>query len=111
MTLTLKRLLALTLLALPCLAASLPNTKPEDVGLSSERLQRIDQMLQRRIAAGEMSGAVVVVARRGKRAYEKALGVMDLESKQAMTPATMFRVASMTKPVTGIAIMMMVEEG
>ena len=106
-----KRIFVLTLLVLPCLAGSLPTAKPEDVGLSSERLQRIDQMIQRRIAAGEMSGAVFVVARRGKLAYEKALGVMDLESKQPMTPATMFRVASMTKPVTGIAIMMMVEEG
>jgi len=111
MKLTLKRILVLTLVVLPCLAGSLPTAKPEDVGLSSERLQRIDQMVQRRIAAGEMSGAVFVVARRGKLAYEKALGVMDLETKQPMTPATMFRVASMTKPVTGIAIMMMVEEG
>ena len=111
MTLTLKRVLVLTILALPCLAASLPTAKPEDVGLSSERLQRIDQMIQRRIAAGEMAGAAFVVARNGKLAYQKALGVMDLESKQPVTPATMFRVASMTKPVTGIAIMMLVEEG
>jgi CubicO group peptidase (beta-lactamase class C family) len=52
-----------------------------------------------------------VVARRGKVAHASAQGVMNLESKQPMTPATMFRIASMTKPVTGVAIMMLVEEG
>ena len=68
-------------------------------------------MIQRRIAAGELAGAVTVVARKGKVAYVSAQGVMDLESKQPMTEATMFRIASMTKPVVGVAIMMMVEEG
>jgi CubicO group peptidase (beta-lactamase class C family) len=102
---------------LMALTASLPLTgtvtkvKPEEVGMSSERLQRIEQMLDRRIAAGEMTGAVAIVARRGKVAYLTARGVMDLETKQPVTPATMFRIASMTKPVTSIAIMMMVEEG
>jgi CubicO group peptidase (beta-lactamase class C family) len=99
------------LLALPVAAGSLPTARPEEVGLSSERLQRIGQMLERRIKAGEMAGAVAIVARKGKVAYQTAQGVMDLESKQPVTPATMFRIASMTKPVTGIAIMMMVEEG
>ena len=111
MKLTLKRVLVLTLLTLPCLAGSLPTVKPEEVGLSTERLQRISEMIERRIQAGEMTGAVAVVARKGKLVYQTSQGVMDLESKQAMSPATMFRVASMTKPVTGIAIMMMVEEG
>jgi CubicO group peptidase (beta-lactamase class C family) len=54
---------------------------------------------------------VAVVARKGKLAYLAAKGVMDLETKQPVTPATMFRVASMTKPVTSVAVMMMVEEG
>jgi CubicO group peptidase (beta-lactamase class C family) len=85
--------------------------KPEDVGLSSERLQRVTQMIQRRIAAGDLAGAVTIVARKGRVAYLNAQGVMDLESKQPMTPATMFRIASMTKPVVGVAIMLMVEEG
>jgi len=61
------RILTFTLLALPLAAASsVPSAKPEDVGVSSERLQRITQMIQRRIAAGEMTGAVSIVARRGK---------------------------------------------
>jgi len=91
--------------------ASSPGVKPEDVGLSSERLQRISQMIARRIAAGEIAGAVTIVARKGKVAFESSQGVMDLDSKQPMTPANMFRIASMTKPVVGVAIMMMVEEG
>src|SRR4051812_22419730 len=91
--------------------ASSPGVKPEDVGLSSERLQRISQMIARRIAAGEVAGAVTVVARKGKIAFESSQGVMDLDSKQPMTPANIFRIASMTKPIIGVAIMMMVEEG
>jgi CubicO group peptidase (beta-lactamase class C family) len=79
--------------------------------MSSERLQRIEQMLDRRIAKGEMTGAVAIVARKGKVVYLTSRGVMDLETKQPVTPATMFRVASMTKPVTSVALMMMVEEG
>jgi CubicO group peptidase (beta-lactamase class C family) len=102
-------LMALTV-SLP-LTGAVTKVKPEEVGLSSERLQRIEQMLDRRIAAGEMTGAVAIVARRGKVAYLTARGVMDLETKQPVTPATMFRIASMTKPVTSIAVMMMVEEG
>jgi len=110
-----KGMLALLLLLVPLFspiaAGPLPRVKPEEVGLSSERLQRIDRMLERRIAAGEMAGAVAIVARKGKVAYLTAKGVMDLETKQPVTAATMFRVASMTKPVTSVAIMMMIEEG
>jgi CubicO group peptidase (beta-lactamase class C family) len=103
--------LLVAILALPIVAAPAPSGKPEEVGLSSERLQRITQMIQRRIAAGELAGAVTIVARNGKVAHHVAHGVMDLQSKQPMTPATMFRIASMTKPITGVAIMMLVEEG
>ena len=100
----------LTVLTLPALTAS-PTAKPEDVGLSSERLQRINQMIERRIAAGDLAGAVTIVARQGKVVHQAAQGVMDLESKKPMTPGTMFRIASMTKPVIGVAVMMLVEEG
>ncbi len=101
----------LATLALSLVSASSPGVKPEDVGLSAERLQRINQMIARRISAGDIAGAVTVVARKGKVAHLSAQGVMDLESKQPMTPAAMFRIASMTKPIVGVAIMMMVEEG
>ena len=97
-------------LAVPALA-SVTVVKPEDVGLSAARLQRITDMVQRHIAAGDLTGAVTLVARRGKVAHLAVQGVMDLDSKQPMTPATMFRIASMTKPVIGVSIMMLVEEG
>jgi CubicO group peptidase (beta-lactamase class C family) len=98
-------------LALQLPAASLTASKPEDVGMSSERLKRISQMVQRRIDAGDMTGAVTIVARKGRVVHLEAQGLMDLESKKPVTKDTMFRVASMTKPVTGVAIMMMIEEG
>jgi len=101
----------LALLALPLAATSVPSAKPEEVGVSSERLKRINQMIQRRIDAGELSGAVTIVARKGRVVHLEAQGVMDLETKKPMTKDAMFRVASMTKPVTGLAIMMMLEEG
>ncbi len=102
--------LLLTVLTLPALTAS-PTAKPEDVGLSSERLQRINQMIERRIAAGDLAGAVTIVARKGKVVHHSAQGVMDLDSKKVMASSSMFRIASMTKPVIGVAVMMLVEEG
>ena len=92
-------------------AASLPNSKPEDVGLSTERLQRIHMMVQRHMDLGEISGAVVLVARHSQVAYLDVEGAMDLETKKPMTRDSVFRMASMTKPVIGTAIMMMLEEG
>jgi CubicO group peptidase (beta-lactamase class C family) len=102
--------LVLVALVLPVTAAG-PTGKPEEVGVSTERLQRITQMIKRRIDAGDLAGAVTLVARRGKVVHLVAQGVSDLDSKQPMTTANMFRIASMTKPVTGTAIMMLVEEG
>ena len=100
----------LTVLSLPALTAS-PTGKPEEVGLSSERLARINQMIERRIAAGDLAGAVTIVARKGKVVHHSAQGVMDLDSKKPMASSSMFRIASMTKPVIGVAVMMLVEEG
>ena len=85
--------------------------KPEDVGLSSERLARIHEAVQRHIDAGSLSGAVTLVARHGKIAHLEAHGLMDLESKRAMPKDGVFRLASMSKPITAVAVMMMVEEG
>jgi CubicO group peptidase (beta-lactamase class C family) len=85
--------------------------KPEDVGLSSERLARITEMMKRHIAAGEISGGVTLVARHGRIAHFEATGVTDVDSRRPMTKDAVFRIASMTKPVTGVAIMMMMEEG
>jgi CubicO group peptidase (beta-lactamase class C family) len=92
-------------------AAETTMARPEDVGLSSERLARITEMMKRHIAAGEIAGGVTLVARHGRIAHFEATGVTDIESKKAMTKDAVFRIASMTKPVTGVAIMMMMEEG
>jgi CubicO group peptidase (beta-lactamase class C family) len=106
------RLLLLTALLAPLLsAAGLPAGKPEDAGMSTERLQRIHQMIQRHIDAKEISGAVTLVARRGHVVHFEAHGLMDLESQKPMVKDAIFRLASMSKPVTAVAVMMLVEEG
>lgn len=92
-------------------AAALPSSKPEDVGFSRERLQRIHEMVQHHMEAGDISGAVILVARKGQIAYVEAQGTMDIETKKPMTRDGLFRMASMTKPVIGTAVMMMLEEG
>jgi CubicO group peptidase (beta-lactamase class C family) len=92
-------------------AGSVAMAKPEEVGLSSERLMRVHEAVQRHIDAGSLSGAVTLVARHGKIAHLDAHGLMDVESKKAMSKDGVFRLASMSKPITAVAVMMMVEEG
>ena len=99
------------LLLLPLGAASLPTAKPEEVGLSTERLQRIHEMILRRLAAKELSGAVTLVARRGRVVQHEALGVIDLDSNKPMTKDTLFKLASSSKPVTAVAVLILLEEG
>src|SRR5262245_34610960 len=86
-------------------------SKPEDVGISSERLQRIHNLLQSHIDARDFSGSVALVARNGKIAYFDAQGLMDIETKKPMAKDAMFRIMFMTKPVVGVAVLMMIEEG
>jgi len=102
--------LLVAVLAYP-IAAAAPTVKPEDVGFSSERLQRINDLLQRHITAGSFSGAVTLVARNGRIAHLEAHGLMDIESRKPMQKDAIFQIMSMTKPVVGVSIMMMVEEG
>ena len=97
--------------ALALTVAAVPSGKPEDVGLSTERLQRINQLVQRYIDAKEIAGAVTVVSRKGRVAHFEAQGLMDVERNTPMRKDGIFRMASMTKPVIGVAVMMMLEEG
>jgi CubicO group peptidase (beta-lactamase class C family) len=99
------------LLASSLLAATLPKSSPEAVGLSAERLQRVQAVLQGYIDRGEIAGAVSLVARHGRIVYFESQGVMDLETHKPMRPDTIFRLASMTKPITSLAVMMLHEEG
>lgn len=102
--------LVAAVLVMPGSAAS-PTAKPEEVGLSSERLQRIDQLVKRHLDAGSFSGAVTLVARHGRLVHLKAHGLMDLESRKPMVTNGVFRIMSMTKPVVGVSILMLMEEG
>ena len=98
------------LLALP-FGAPAQNANPEDVGLDPERLERITELVQRHIDAGSFSGAVTLVARHGRIAHLEAQGLMDIEAERRMSEDGIFRIMSMTKPVIGVAILMLVDEG
>ncbi len=93
------------------LTAAAPTAKPEEVGLSTDRLKRVAELVQRHIAAGSFSGAVALVARNGRIGYHEAFGQMNLEAKKPMVKDGIFAIMSMTKPVIGVATLMMMEEG
>lgn len=93
------------------MAFELPRAKPEDVGLSSERLKRVPDVLRADVDKGAIPGAVVLVARKGKIVLHEALGMRDREAGAPMAVNTQFRIASMTKPFTSVAAMMLAEEG
>ncbi len=97
--------------ALPALPASVQTAKPEQTGFSSERLARIHDMVQRHIEDHDISGAVTLVARNGKVAHFEAHGLADVEARKPMSKDSLFWIMSMTKPVVGTAVLMMLEEG
>src|SRR3954464_2790747 len=94
---SLLRFLLAALAGSSTLCAGHETVKPESVGLSSTRLQRVDDVIQRHIAANNVAGAIVVVARKGQVAHFQPRGVMDLESRKPMARDAIFRLASMTK--------------
>ncbi len=93
-------------------AGGVPTTsKAEDVGMSTERLTRVHDAVSRHIEAKDVSGAVALVARRGKIVYFEAQGLADIDGRKPMMKDSIFRLASMSKPITAVAVMMMLEEG
>ncbi|MCZ6675445.1 MAG: serine hydrolase [Verrucomicrobia bacterium] len=92
-------------------SGSLPFAKPESVGMSSDRLTRIDHILQQHIDKGDFSGAVSLVSRHGKIVHFKSFGLRDIEANQPMEKNTLVRIYSMTKPIVSAALMMLHEEG
>jgi CubicO group peptidase (beta-lactamase class C family) len=106
-------LLAMIMVSLPLTlwSADLPMAKPESVGLSKERLARIAPAMDKYINDNLVSGTVTLVARKGKVVHFEAQGFKDAENKKPMTTDTIFRLASMTKPITSVALMMLYEEG
>ena len=89
----------------------LPRVAPDAAGLSSDQLQAATALLQRYVAETKIAGAVAGVARHGRLAYLTAVGVQDRAAGTAMTEDSLFRIYSMTKPVTAVAAMMLHEEG
>ncbi len=98
--------------ALPAVAGGgIPETKPESVGFSSERLARLDGSMKSLVDAKKLAGMVTVLARHGKIVEEKTYGYADVAGQKPMQKDTIVRIYSMTKPITGIAMMMLYEEG
>ena len=90
---------------------TLPTAKPEEVGLSSSRLDRLTEVLKDNIARGEIPGAVLLVARNGRIAYFESLGQLDAQAKTPMRKDAIFRIYSMSKPITQVTAMMLCEQG
>jgi len=85
--------------------------KPEEVGLSSSRLARIGDHMKRYIDAGKIAGALTLVARRGQVAFLEPLGHLEIERRRPVTRDSVWRIYSMTKPITSVGLMMLYEEG
>jgi len=100
------------LFAAAALCQPLPVAKrPEDLGISGQRLQRVRQQMQADVEKNRIPGAVLLIARQGKIAALDAVGFQERKSQTAMRADTIFRIASMSKPITSVAAMMLAEEG
>ena len=115
---TLSRYVLFSWLAIYCFASpqdigagNLPDTRPEAVGFFTDRLNRIETAFQRYIDDGEVPGFVVAIAKHGKIAYLKKMGLRDIENELPMERDTIFRIYSMSKAVTSVAAMILYEEG
>ena len=96
----------------PITPGTLPLSRPGALGLDGERLARIDRFLaERYVDPGLLPCAQLLVARRGELVHRSVLGHASLERRQRLADDTIFRIYSMTKPVTSVAFMMLVEEG
>lgn len=92
-------------------ARALERVAPEEVGMDSDRLERVTQAMQGFVDDGLLSGAVTMASRDNKVVHYESVGYRDIEAQAPMTPDTIFRIYSMTKPVTGVALMILYEEG
>jgi CubicO group peptidase (beta-lactamase class C family) len=101
--------LAVSFATLAVAQTPLPLAKPEEVGMSSQRLAKIGAALKKEVDDGSFRGAVVMVARKGKLVYQEAVGMQT--AAKPMTADAIFRIYSMTKPLVSVAAMMLVEDG
>ena len=86
-------------------------TRPEDVGFSFSRIERVESWMREQVSAGRLAGIEVMINRRGNTAFHRCHGKRDLARNADATPDTIYRIYSMTKPLTAVAIMMLYEEG
>ena len=91
--------------------AGLPSAAPEEVGMSSERLSRLSGAMQKLVDEGRLAGITTMVARHGRVVHFETFGHRDIAADAPMTPDAIFRIYSMSKPITGVALMMLYEEG
>ena len=84
---------------------------PEEVGVSAERLERIRPVMQGYVDDGHLPGFLTVVARHGKIVHFETIGMQDVENNKPVEPDTIFRIYSMSKPITSVAVMILYEEG
>jgi CubicO group peptidase (beta-lactamase class C family) len=104
--------LVLKLAAAPSASAGdPPHAQPDEVGLDAAKLEQAGALFRQAVDNREIGGAVLLVARHGKVAYLEAAGNQDVEDGVAMSPDSIFRIASMTKPITSVAAMILVEQG
>lgn len=104
-------ILSITLIAMPATGQEFPRASPNSIGLSSTGLAQVTQNLQRHVDAGHIAGAVAAVLRDGKLVYLESVGKRDLATGSAMEDDALFRIYSMTRPVTSLAAMILWEEG
>ena len=103
--------LASFVLTASAIFAQLPRTDPSAAGFSPERLERLDAAIERHIEEKEIAGAVTLIARDGKIVHFNAQGMADIEAGKPMREDSLFRIASMTKPITSVTVMTLYEEG
>jgi len=101
----------LTVLSAGAFAQALPKASPESVGMSSQRLANITEVIVKAVADKKLPGAVVMVARKGKLVYSQAFGSLNNAAGAPMKEDSIFRLYSMTKPMVSTALMMLVEDG
>ncbi len=104
-------LLLLLAFPVPAIAAELPAGTPEAVGMSAERLERVEAVIQKAVDDGEVAGAAGLIIRGGEVAWSGAFGMADRETSRPMQTDDMFRIVSMTKAVTSTAVLILYEEG
>ena len=102
---------AVAFIAAPAWGRGLESGKPEDAGMSSERLAKMGEVFKKEIQEGKIPGAVIMIARKGKVAYHEAFGYQDKSVEKTMAKDTIFRIYSMTKALASVGAMILVEDG